>query len=106
MGLGSSLPSRWLSAKQYVPRGVDDRFIACDGFSATHNSCLYGLSVDTVPSVEYIEVGLRTEQKWERGEINPPLTALARIQEVFGCSWEALLGQPKCATRSPAKIED
>ena len=59
MGLGSSLPFPWSSAKQYVPRGVDDQFIACVGFSATHNSCLYGLAVDTVPSVEYIEVVMR-----------------------------------------------
>jgi len=44
---------------------------------------------------ELASVELRTEQKWERGEINPPLTTLARIQEVFGCKWEVLLGQPK-----------
>jgi len=44
---------------------------------------------------ELASVELRTEQKWERGEINPPLTTVVRIQEVFGCKWEALLGQPK-----------
>jgi transcriptional regulator with XRE-family HTH domain len=44
---------------------------------------------------ELADVELRTEQKWERGEINLPLTTLARIQEVLGCKWEVLLGQPK-----------
>jgi transcriptional regulator with XRE-family HTH domain len=44
---------------------------------------------------ELASVELRTEQKWERGEINPPLTTLARIQEVFGCRWEVLVGPPK-----------
>ena len=48
---------------------------------------------------ELANVELRTEQKWERGEINPPLTTLARIQEVLGCRWEALLGQPKTKAR-------
>jgi transcriptional regulator with XRE-family HTH domain len=43
---------------------------------------------------ELAGVDLRTEQKWERGEINTPLTTLARIQEVLGCRWEALLGRP------------
>jgi len=38
MGLGFSLPSRWSSAKRSVPRRVGDRFIACDGFSATHRT--------------------------------------------------------------------
>jgi DNA-binding XRE family transcriptional regulator len=42
---------------------------------------------------ELAGVELRTEQKWERGEINPPLTTLARVQAVFGCAWESLLGE-------------
>jgi transcriptional regulator with XRE-family HTH domain len=42
---------------------------------------------------ELAGVELRTEQKWERGEINPPLTTLARVQAVFGCPWESLLGE-------------
>ena len=42
---------------------------------------------------ELTEVELRTEQKWERGEINPPLTTLSRIQAVLGCTWEGLLGK-------------
>ena len=41
---------------------------------------------------EMADVELRTEQKWERGEINPPLTTVARLQGVLGCSWENLLG--------------
>ena len=44
---------------------------------------------------ELANVELRTEQKWERGEINPPLTTVVRIQGMFGCKWEVLLGQPK-----------
>jgi transcriptional regulator with XRE-family HTH domain len=44
---------------------------------------------------EIIEVELRTEQKWEAGEINVPLATLARIQEVFGCRREGLLAQLK-----------
>jgi transcriptional regulator with XRE-family HTH domain len=55
---------------------------------------------------ELADVELRTEQKWERGEINPPLTTLARIQAVLGCKWEVLLGQPKRATGLSAKIQD
>jgi len=44
---------------------------------------------------EFTGVELRTEQKWESGEINPPLTTLVRIQEVFGCKWDELMGRPK-----------
>jgi transcriptional regulator with XRE-family HTH domain len=44
---------------------------------------------------ELVDVELRTEQKWESGEINPPLTTLVRIQGIFGCKWEDLLGRPK-----------
>jgi len=44
---------------------------------------------------EFAGLELRTEQKWESGEINPPLTTLIRIQAVFGCKWEVLLGQPR-----------
>jgi transcriptional regulator with XRE-family HTH domain len=51
---------------------------------------------------ELADVELRTEQKWERGKINPPLTTLARIQEVFGCKWEVLLGQAKPKRVHPA----
>jgi transcriptional regulator with XRE-family HTH domain len=42
---------------------------------------------------ELADVELRTEQKWERGEINVPLKTLVRIQGVFGCTWESLLGK-------------
>jgi len=48
---------------------------------------------------EMADVELRTEQKWERGEINPPLTTVARLQGVFGCSWENLLGTPASKRR-------
>jgi DNA-binding XRE family transcriptional regulator len=48
-------------------------------------------------------VELRTEQKWEAGDINPPLTTRVRIQEVFGCKLEVLLDQTKCAAGSSAK---
>jgi transcriptional regulator with XRE-family HTH domain len=48
---------------------------------------------------ELAEVELRTEQKWERGEINPPLTTVNRVQKVFGCTWEALLGKPASTRR-------
>lgn len=41
---------------------------------------------------ELADVELRTEQKWESGAINPPLTTIARLQGIFCCSWEALLG--------------
>jgi transcriptional regulator with XRE-family HTH domain len=44
---------------------------------------------------ELVDVELRTEQKWESGEINPPLTTLVRIQAVFACKWDLLLGQSK-----------
>ena len=44
---------------------------------------------------ELADVELRTEQKWESGEINPPLTTLTRIQAVFGCKWDALMGPSK-----------
>ena len=43
---------------------------------------------------ELADVELRTAQKWESGEINPPLTTVARVQGVLGCSWEELLGKP------------
>jgi transcriptional regulator with XRE-family HTH domain len=43
---------------------------------------------------ELADVELRTEQKWESGEINPPLTTVARLQRVFDTSWESLLGKP------------
>lgn len=49
---------------------------------------------------ELADVELRTEQKWERGEINPPLTTMARLQGVFGCAWEELLGKPGSKRRS------
>ena len=42
---------------------------------------------------ERVEVELRTQQKFEAGEINVPLATLIRIQSALGCSWEALLGQ-------------
>ena len=42
---------------------------------------------------ELTDVELRTEQKWEKGEINAPLTTLARVQVVLGCPWESLLGK-------------
>ena len=51
---------------------------------------------------ELANVELRTLQKWERGEINPPLTTVVRIQEVLGCKWEVLLGQPKTMRIHPA----
>jgi transcriptional regulator with XRE-family HTH domain len=38
---------------------------------------------------------LRTQQKFEAGEINVPLATLVRIQNALGCPWDALLGQPK-----------
>jgi transcriptional regulator with XRE-family HTH domain len=40
---------------------------------------------------EKVDVELRTEQKWEAGDINPPLTTLVRIKKVLKCSWDALL---------------
>jgi transcriptional regulator with XRE-family HTH domain len=48
---------------------------------------------------ELAEVELRTEQKWERGEINPSLTTLTRVQRVLGCAWEDLLGRPAAKRR-------
>jgi transcriptional regulator with XRE-family HTH domain len=48
---------------------------------------------------EMADVELRTEQKWERGEINPPLTTVARLQGVLRCSWENLLGAPVASKR-------
>lgn len=48
---------------------------------------------------ELADVELRTEQKWERGEINPPLTTVARLQGVLGCSWESMLGEPASKRR-------
>ena len=48
---------------------------------------------------ELADVELRTEQKWERGEINPPLTTLTRVQRVLGCSWENILGTPASKRR-------
>jgi transcriptional regulator with XRE-family HTH domain len=44
---------------------------------------------------ERVNVELRTVQKFEAGEINPPLTTLHRIQVALGCAWEDLLGEPK-----------
>ena len=44
---------------------------------------------------ERVDVELRTVQKFESGEINPPLTTLVRIQAALGCVWEDLLGKPK-----------
>ena len=41
---------------------------------------------------ELADVELRTEQKWERGVINPPLTTLVRIQFVLKCEWNELIG--------------
>jgi hypothetical protein len=32
-------------------------------------------------------------QKWEKIEINPPLTTVVRIQRVLGCGWEELIGK-------------
>jgi DNA-binding XRE family transcriptional regulator len=43
---------------------------------------------------ELADVELRTEQKWESGAINPPLTTIARLQTVLGCRWEDLIGKP------------
>lgn len=43
---------------------------------------------------ERVDVELRTVQKFEAGEINPPLTTLLRLQAALGCSWEDLLGKP------------
>lgn len=48
---------------------------------------------------ELADVELRTEQKWERGEINLPLTTVTRLQKVLGCSWESMLGAPKSKRR-------
>jgi len=48
---------------------------------------------------ELAGVELRTEQKWESGEINPPLTTLVCIQEIFGCKWDELLGEAKSEPR-------
>ncbi len=42
---------------------------------------------------ELVDVELRTEQKWESGEINPPFTTLVRVQGVFGCKWDELIGR-------------
>jgi transcriptional regulator with XRE-family HTH domain len=42
---------------------------------------------------ELTDVELRTEQKWERGQINPPLTTVMRIQAVLKCGWEELMGK-------------
>jgi transcriptional regulator with XRE-family HTH domain len=51
---------------------------------------------------ERVDVELRTEQKFEAGEINVPLATLVRIQNALGCSWEALLGKPKIkSVRAP-----
>lgn len=43
---------------------------------------------------ELTDVELRTEQKWEKGEINPPLMTVVRIQGVLECRWEELIGKP------------
>jgi transcriptional regulator with XRE-family HTH domain len=43
---------------------------------------------------ERVDVELRTEQKFEAGEINVPLATLVRIQSALGCPWDALLGRP------------
>ena len=48
---------------------------------------------------EMADVELRTEQKWDRGEINPPLTTVARVQGILGCGWENLLGTPLASKR-------
>ncbi len=42
---------------------------------------------------EQVDLELRTIQKFEAGEINPPLTTLYRVRRALGCSWEALLGK-------------
>lgn len=42
---------------------------------------------------EMADVELRTEQKWEKGEINPPSTTVVRVQRVLGCGWEELMGK-------------
>jgi transcriptional regulator with XRE-family HTH domain len=52
---------------------------------------------------ELVDVELRTEQKWEAGEINVPLATLVRIQSVLGCQWEVLLRRTNCAASSSAK---
>lgn len=44
---------------------------------------------------EWVDLELRTVQKFEAGEINPPLTTLVRIQAALRCVWEDLLGSPK-----------
>jgi DNA-binding XRE family transcriptional regulator len=42
---------------------------------------------------ERVEVELRTEQKFEAGEINVPLATLVRIRNALDCRWEELLGK-------------
>jgi transcriptional regulator with XRE-family HTH domain len=44
---------------------------------------------------ERVDVELRTQQKFEAGEINVPLATLVRIQNALGCPWDVLLGWPK-----------
>lgn len=42
---------------------------------------------------ERVDLELRTIQKFEAGEINVPLTTLARLRKALNCSWDALLGK-------------
>jgi ribosome-binding protein aMBF1 (putative translation factor) len=42
---------------------------------------------------EKVDLELRTIQKFEAGQINPPMTTLDRLRRALGCSWEELLGE-------------
>ena len=51
---------------------------------------------------ERVGVELRTQQKFEAGEINVPLATLMRIQAALSCPWDGLLGHAK--TKSPRAV--
>jgi transcriptional regulator with XRE-family HTH domain len=44
---------------------------------------------------ERVNVELRTLQKFESGEINPPLFTIFRVRRALNCQWDELLGRPK-----------
>jgi transcriptional regulator with XRE-family HTH domain len=69
--------------------------LVLDSFGANLRRLRVHAGLTQAKLAELVDVELRTQQKFEAGEINVPLATLVRIQNALGCPWDALLGQPK-----------